>query len=205
MVCELKEVDWKELGIQLNVPQHVLSDIDRDNHSEARKRSAVLQYWIDNEPAASWEKITKVLQRIGGHENIITNIRTNYTFSQPSHQVTSYCPPDVPTSPVAEASARHVIDSVLSLVDQLIRFPADLQECPCADSHLIELSKYVVSNAECKELSCFLHLSRKEVEGIMKQVAKATARDVHVPELKSGAKEILKMWRDKFENDANYR
>ena len=25
LVCELKEVDWNQLGIQLNVPRHILS------------------------------------------------------------------------------------------------------------------------------------------------------------------------------------
>ena len=56
LVYELKEVDWKQLGIQLNVPRHILRNIDRENPgNESRKLSEVLQYWIDNaEPAASW-------------------------------------------------------------------------------------------------------------------------------------------------------
>ena len=48
LVYELKEVDWKQLGIQLNVPRHILRNIDRENPgNESRKLSEVLQYWMD--------------------------------------------------------------------------------------------------------------------------------------------------------------
>ena len=68
LVYELKEVDWNQLGIQLNIPRHILRNIDRENpDNESRKLSEVLQYWIDNEPVASWEKIIQALQRISGH------------------------------------------------------------------------------------------------------------------------------------------
>jgi hypothetical protein len=75
LVCRLQEVDWNQLGIQLDVPRHILKNFDRDYpHDSSRKLSEVLQYWINNEPEPSWEKILQALQRIGGHRNIITNV-----------------------------------------------------------------------------------------------------------------------------------
>ena len=87
LVYELKEVDWNQLGIQLNVPRHILRNIDRENPgNESRKLSEVLQYWIDNEPEPSWEKIIQALQRISGHRNIITSIQSKYCTISPQPQ-----------------------------------------------------------------------------------------------------------------------
>ena len=91
LVCELKEVDWNKLGIQLNVPRHILRNIDRENPgNEPRKLSEVLQYWIDNaEPGeALWETIIMALQKIGGHKHIITSIQSKYTINpQPQGRI----------------------------------------------------------------------------------------------------------------------
>ena len=104
LVYVLEDVDWNQLGIQLNVPRHILRNIDRENPgNESKKLSKVLEYWIDNEPAASWEKILEALQRIGGHANITTNIKSKYIISQLSHLTFQ------PLS-VAEEDVRFVID-----------------------------------------------------------------------------------------------
>ena len=86
LVYELKGVDWNELGIQLGVPKHTLRNIDRDNPTEARKLSEVVQYWLSNsEP--SWEMIITALERIGGHGDIIKSINSNYHISSPSKAI----------------------------------------------------------------------------------------------------------------------
>ena len=77
LVYELRGVDWNELGIQLDVPKHVLNSISRDNPTEARKLSEVLQYWLNN-GEASWKVIIKALKRIDGHKNIIEVIESEY-------------------------------------------------------------------------------------------------------------------------------
>ena len=206
MAYELKEVDWKELGVQLDVPGHILRNIDRENPgNESRKLLEVLQYWINNEePVASWKKILEALQRIGGHANIITNIESKYIVRQPSHQITSY--PVMSTLSVAEKDVCYVIDGVLSLVNQLVRFPAELRDVPCADDCLVELSKYIVGRDEWKELAPFLCLSPEEVEEINKtfpkvsRFSKATAQVETSPEIK-----MLRRWRGKFGKKASYR
>lgn len=77
LVYELKEVDWHELGIQLEVPIHTLKNIGKENPSEARRLSEVLQYWLNN-GEASWREIVKALKRIGNHANIIKTIESEY-------------------------------------------------------------------------------------------------------------------------------
>ena len=77
LTFELKGVDWYELGVQLKVPTSDLKKIERQNPTEARRLTEVLQYWLDNE-TASWEMIVEALERIGGHGKIITTIRSKY-------------------------------------------------------------------------------------------------------------------------------
>ena len=70
-------MDWNELGIQLNVPKHILNNIGKENPNEARKLSEVLNYWLNNGDV-NWKEIIKALRRIGKHENIIKNIESKY-------------------------------------------------------------------------------------------------------------------------------
>ena len=51
----------------------------------------------------------------------------------------------------------YVIDRVLSLVNQLVRIPAEFRDRPCTDDHLVDLSKYIV---DWKEFSPFLQSER---------------------------------------------
>ena len=60
---------------------HVLNSISRENPTEARKLSKVLQYWLNN-GEASWQVIIKVLKRIDGHGNIIKAIESEYINTQ---------------------------------------------------------------------------------------------------------------------------
>ena len=79
LVVVLREVDWYQLGIQLEVPIHILRKIERQHpHDESRMLTEMLEYWKDDEEDSSWEKIVKALQRISGHRKIITEIRSKY-------------------------------------------------------------------------------------------------------------------------------
>ena len=74
---ELKEVDWHDLGIQLDVPAYTLRSIGRGNPTELSKLSDVLEYWLwKGEP--SWKEIVEALKRIGNHGNIIKIIELEY-------------------------------------------------------------------------------------------------------------------------------
>ena len=41
----------------------------------------MLQYWLNNEEATSWEKVIEALKRIDGHNDIVSAIRTKYLMS----------------------------------------------------------------------------------------------------------------------------
>ena len=213
LIYELKEVDWNQLGIQLNIPRHILRNIDRENPgNESRKLSEVLQYWIDNEPEPSWEKIIQALQRIGGHKNIITSIQSKYCMIslQPQGRIES------PTASKSDES-NHQIDimskhkrslmaeegvcvgsvsakPIHSLEEQLSKFPAQLLDSPCADAHLVKLSQSI---AEWRDLSPYLRLSPAEERGILTAFPLATAARQRI--------DMLRTWRDKFGLDATYR
>ena len=204
IVYMLKEVNWKELGIQLNVPTHILTNIDQENPgNESRKLSAVLQYWVDNE-TASWEKIVVALQRIGGHASIITNIQSKCMISPPSPIESPSAPSDSDVDhPVVSRSSAMVIGGVSlsvsarpihSLEEQLSKFPAELLDSPCADAHLVKLSRSI---AEWRDLSPYLCLSPAEERGILTAFPPATPARQRI--------DMLRTWRDKFGVDADYR
>ena len=82
----LREVDWYQLGIQLEVPIHILRKIEKQNpRDESRMLTEMLEYWKDNKEDPSWEKIAEAVQRISGHRNIVDEIRSKYM----SHDVSS--------------------------------------------------------------------------------------------------------------------
>ena len=38
----------------------------------------MLEYWKENDEDPSWERIAEAVQRIGGHRNVIAEIRSKY-------------------------------------------------------------------------------------------------------------------------------
>ena len=88
LVYELKGVDWHALGIELDVPPHTLRSIERDNVTQDRRLSEVIQFWMNN-GKPSWQEIIKALKRIGGHGNIVTTIETEYIRLPRSQRGTS--------------------------------------------------------------------------------------------------------------------
>ena len=209
LVYELKEVDWNQLGIQLNVPRHILRNVDRENPgNESRKLSEVLQYWINNEPEASWEKIIQVLQRIGGHKKIITRIQLKYMISpQPQGSIKS------PTTR-SDESDRPIVSKhkgslmaeggvsvgsvsarpIHSLEEQLSKFPAQFLDSPCANAHLVKLSQSVT---EWQDLAPYMRLTLAEERGILSASHQVTpARQ---------CSEMFRIWRERLGEDATYR
>ena len=211
LVYELKEVDWYQLGIQLNVPSHILTNIKRENTgNESRKLSEVLQYWLKNEPAASWKKIIQALQRIGGHGNIITSIQSKYYTSSPQPQ----CHIKSPTASKFDESERQLVSKhkrslmaeggvsvgsvsarpIHSLEEQLSKFPARLLFSPCADAHLVELSQSVT---EWQDLAPYMRLTLAEERGILSASHQVTpARQ---------CSEMFRIWRKRLGENATYR
>ena len=66
------------IGQNLNVPELELANVDSDRtlkDLKARKR-AVLKWWLDNDPEASWSKLAQALEGI--HGNLAVKIRSKY-------------------------------------------------------------------------------------------------------------------------------
>ena len=81
-----------------------------------------------------------------------------------------------------------------SLEEQLSKFPAELLDRPCADAHLVKLSRSI---SEWRELSPYLHLSPAEERGILTAFPPATPAQQCI--------DMLRTWRDKFGTGATYR
>ena len=77
MATALKGVNWHELGTHLCVPQDKLDAIQQEHSNIPRRLIQVLSYQLNN-GELSWEKITEVLKKIGGHANIIASIESEY-------------------------------------------------------------------------------------------------------------------------------
>jgi hypothetical protein len=118
----------------------------------------MLQYWIDNtEPAASWEKIILALQRIGGHKSIITSIQLKYIVSSrpqdhdhveplsTSDEIISQSQPRI--AEVSVSLGRVSARPIHSLTEQLSKFPVQLLDSPCINSHLIVSGTLHATNA----------------------------------------------------------
>lgn len=66
LVRELNEVtNWHGLGLQLDVPSHVLNQIQEDNHSNEKRMSAVFDYWVKNSRKKSWKEISEAVKFVG--------------------------------------------------------------------------------------------------------------------------------------------
>ena len=171
----------------------------------------MLQYWIDNEPEPSWEKIIQALQRIGGHKNIITSIQLKYycTISLRSQRRI-----ESPTASKSDESVRPIVSKhkrslmakggvsvgsvsarpIHSLEEQLSKFPAQLLDSPCADVHLVKLSQSI---AEWRDLSPYLRLNPAEERGILSASHQVTpARQCY---------EMFRIWRERLGENATYR
>ena len=57
------------IGQNLNIPEVELANVDSDRtfkDLKARKR-AMLKWWLDNDPEASWSKLAQALEGIHGN------------------------------------------------------------------------------------------------------------------------------------------
>ena len=58
----LREVDeWQTLGVQLDIGHHELQKFASENRKTEEQKQAMLQFWLDKEPKASWEILLSAL------------------------------------------------------------------------------------------------------------------------------------------------
>ena len=49
--------DWEDLGIQLDIKYHELKKIASEHQGTEKRKRAMLQFWLDHETEASWDKV----------------------------------------------------------------------------------------------------------------------------------------------------
>ena len=111
LVLELKEVrKWDVLGIYLGLEESEITEIERDHHSNARRRIAMLEKWMEKDVNASWEKVIDALESI-------SRIRLAYRLKK------KYCtsesnPPD--TKPAESSFEKElIVDRQELIVDEI--------------------------------------------------------------------------------------
>ena len=57
--------DWERVGSWLDVPYSKLQEIKQQSSTEREKSLALGDYWVNTDPHASWEKLARVLYKIG--------------------------------------------------------------------------------------------------------------------------------------------
>ena len=89
----LSEVDgWQALGVQLDINYHKLKEFGSLPTIEERKL-AMLQFWLDTDLQASWEKLLCGLKKMGLNR-IVQDIQREYQV-HPNHQADT--PPVTPS------------------------------------------------------------------------------------------------------------
>ena len=57
--------NWKNVGIALGVPGSKLRELNRQSSTEREKCLVLGEYWVNTDPDASWEELSRVLYQKG--------------------------------------------------------------------------------------------------------------------------------------------
>ena len=74
--------EWHQLGLQLDLPEHILKPIGSNPDVEDRLRM-MLSKWLDYDPEASWDEQANALDAMGKNA-IAANIRSKYMKDRPA-------------------------------------------------------------------------------------------------------------------------
>ena len=101
IVTALRDVttEWRGLGTQLDLPEHMLKLVGSSQEVEDRLRMMVSK-WLDYDPEASWDKLANALNTMGKN-TMAANIRSKYIGAVSSQPI----PEDSPASDQDEAKA----------------------------------------------------------------------------------------------------
>ena len=93
---------------------------------------------------------------------------------------------------MAEGGVPSVVARPLSLEEQLSKFPTELLDSPCVDSHLIKLTECF---SEWQIISTGLKLSKVEIQDIENDWPRNTARQ---------RREMFRKWQEKNRSQHRY-
>ena len=58
-------IDWFSLGLNLGLQKHELTKIERDYQRNDRRRTEMLDLWLQRTPNTTWEDVVRALQQMG--------------------------------------------------------------------------------------------------------------------------------------------
>ena len=71
-------VEWKSLGVQLDISAPKIDEIDVNNRGQvADCRYALVKFWLESDVSCSWKKLIDALKAIG-NSVLAEEIRTTY-------------------------------------------------------------------------------------------------------------------------------
>ena len=75
-MSEVAAAKWYLLGVQLDIPLATLSTIESDYPRDAeRSMTEILNWWLQNAPERSWEKLTEAVEAMGGYRALVERLR----------------------------------------------------------------------------------------------------------------------------------
>ena len=71
--------DWYSLGIHLDIQTSViLKPIEEHYKDPVRCKTEVIEFWLDNEPEPTWNKLARAVEDMGGHGEVVETLRANH-------------------------------------------------------------------------------------------------------------------------------
>ena len=71
--------DWYSLGIYLDIQTSViLKQIEGQYKDPVRCKTEVIEFWLDNDPEATWNKLAHAVEDMGGHAKVVETLRANH-------------------------------------------------------------------------------------------------------------------------------
>ena len=92
-----KLTDWYDLGLQLDIEDHWLEKFSSENQRIEKCKLAMLQFWLQSDEEASWEKLISALREMN-QNRLATEIQKKYQMSsRPLSEHTHQLVPQVTT------------------------------------------------------------------------------------------------------------
>ena len=75
-LSEVAAAKWYQLGVQLKIPLATLSTIESDHPRDAERcMTEILNWWLQNAPESSWEKLTEAVEAMGGFRALVERLK----------------------------------------------------------------------------------------------------------------------------------
>ena len=73
---DVTAADWFQLGVQLGIKAAKLREIEKDHPGDVQRcKTEVLDWWLQNTPSVSWEKLADALHKTGGYDALAQRLK----------------------------------------------------------------------------------------------------------------------------------